>query len=99
MEYNEKSAVEYIKSEINAPIADDYILDIIDLIWDFYEDNGMLEISFDIPVEENENDIQVKLIEYVKHEIMSDNKEKLDLKIVEQIVLAELAYENTLDEF
>ena len=59
----------------------------------------MLEISFDIPVEENENDIQVKLIEYVKHEIMSDNKEKIDLKIVEQIVLAELAYENTLDEF
>ena len=76
-----------------------FILDIIDLIWDFYEDNGMLEISFDIPVEENENDIQVKLIEYVKHEIMSDNKEKIDLKIVEQIVLAELAYENTLDEF
>ena len=71
----------------------------MDAVMDFYEDNGMLEISFDIPVEENENDIQVKLIEYVKHEIMSDNKEKIDLKIVEQIVLAELAYENTLDEF
>ena len=99
MEYNEKSAVEYIKSEINAPIADDDILDIIDIIWDFYEDNGLLEISFDIPIEENENDIQVKLINHVKDIIKNDCNTKIDLNTVEQIILAELAYENTLDEF
>ena len=99
MEYNEKSAVEYIKSEINAPIADDDILDIIDIIWDFYEDNGLLEISFDIPIEENENDIQVKLINHVNDIIKNDCNTKIDLNTVEQIILAELAYENTLDEF
>lgn len=99
MEYNEKSAIEYIKSAINKPIADDDILDIIDIIWDFYEDNGLLEISFDIPIEENENDIQVKLINHVKDIIKNDCNTKIDLNTVEQIILAELAYENTLDEF
>ena len=69
-------------------------MDIIDSIWDYYEEKGFLDISFDVPLEEV--DYELELIKYVKNKM---KEIYIDESIVEQIIQAELDYEKTLDEF
>ena len=49
MEYDENIAIKQIRkvlsAESNALYNEDEILNVIDMIWDFYEENGMLEIE------------------------------------------------------
>ncbi len=94
MEYDEHEAIKYIKQVCSCDISSNEILDIIDSIWDFYEEKGFLDISFDVPLEEV--DYELELIKYVKNK-MKDIY--IDESIVEQIIQAELDYEKTLDEF
>ena len=51
MEYDEAQAVKFIRDYMPADkrdlYDDDEIINIIDMIWDYYEDNGLLEISAD----------------------------------------------------
>lgn len=73
----------------------DDILDIIDIIWDFYEDNDLLEISANI-----EDDVEIsKLLSYVQSMVTKNKWLNLKTDMVEKIVLAELAYEKSLDDF
>lgn len=94
MEYDEQEAIKYIKQVCSCDISSNEILDIIDSIWDYYEEKGFLDISFDVPLEEV--DYELELIKYVKNK-MKDIY--IDESIVEQIIQAELDYEKTLDEF
>ena len=64
MEFDETKAIEFIKSRLpeNAPnYDDDEILNIIDMIFDYYEDNGLLDINADDEGEDIDN-IHLKLI-------------------------------------
>lgn len=96
MEFDEIKAIKFIQNEIGINIDDDEILNIIDIIWDYYEDNGLLDFSID----NLENDIDVSsLIKHVQATIKKDKLTKIDIDLVEKIVLAELKYENSLDDF
>ena len=94
MEYDEQEAIKYIKQVCSCDISSNEILDIIDSIWDYYEEKGFLDISFDEPLEEV--DYELELIKYVKNKM---KEIYIDESIVEQIIQAELDYEKTLDEF
>ena len=101
MEYNENHAIAYIRQIIGEHISKEHILAIIDAIWDFYEECGLLDISID-DMNDDVIDEEVnidELISYVKNVICNDINLQLDLTDVERIVLAELDYEKTLEEF
>ena len=94
MEYDENDAIEFIVKKIGIEIEEDEILNIIDIIWDYYEDNGMLDISMDN--DEDESDIAT-LIAHVVKIVSKDKSSNLDKDVIAQIVEAELAYEESLD--
>ena len=96
MEYNEKDAISFISSKLHYKIDETTILYIIDLIWEYYEKTGTLEISFDI----DEDDVDIdELIKYVATEVNKSALELADENIIKDIVVAEIAYEETLDVF
>lgn len=96
MEYDENDAIEFIVKKIGIEIEGDEILNIIDIIWDYYEDNGMLDISMDN--DDDESDITT-LIAHVVKIVSKDKSSNLEKDVIAQIVEAELAYEESLDVF
>lgn len=95
-EFDEKQAI----AAMNASIAgsgrqydEDELLNIIDMIWDWYEDNGLLEID----TEADDEDINVDaLVKYVKKMLARDSDAQVDQSDVETLVMAELNYEQSL---
>lgn len=72
---------------------DDELLNIIDMIWDWYEDNGLLEID----TEADDEDVNVDaLVKYVKKMLARDRDAQVDQADVETLVMAELNYEQSL---
>ncbi len=95
-EFDEKQAI----AAMNASIAgsgkqydEDELLNIIDMIWDWYEDNGLLEIDTEADDEEVNVDALVK---YVKKMLARDSDAQIDQADVEILVMAELNYEQSL---
>ena len=66
-----------IPSENSSLYDDDELLNIIDIIWDWYEDQGLL----DIDAEADDEDVNTDALEDI-----------------EPLVMAELRYEQSLDE-
>ena len=100
MQYDETEAIafirKYIPSQISAKYTDDEILNIIDMIWDYYEDNGFLELSTD----DDENDEEPQLhniLAYVKKMLAKDKLAVVDIDDAHYIVEGELAYEESLE--
>lgn len=94
MEFDETKAIEFIKSRLpeNAPnYDDDEILNIIDMIFDYYEDNGLLDINAD----DEDEDID-KIISYVNKMLAKDTYSTIKSEHVPLIVSAEIEYEESL---
>lgn len=93
MEFDENKAIDYIKAHVENPdIAkydDDDILLVIDTIFEYFE-----------KYDENEDfeDDNEKVIAYVKKQLAKDKDNAISLDYVAEIVEAETAYENTLDD-
>lgn len=93
MEFDENKAIDYIKAHVENPdIAkydDDDILLVIDTIFEYFE-----------KYDENEDfdDDNEKVIAYVKKQLAKDKDNAIGLDHVAEIVEAETAYENTLDD-
>jgi len=88
--FEENEAVKHIKSRVCAPdLSDDTILDIIYLIYNYYEANGDLDLDF----EENDTDDDdaSAICDYVVK-----NLTDIDRKLIFDIVEAELDYESSL---
>ncbi|MBO4995518.1 MAG: hypothetical protein J6C78_06075 [Muribaculaceae bacterium] len=100
MEYDENKAIEYMRRSLPDDVAksydDDEYLNVIDLIWDFYEENGLLDIDGDEDIEEDA--LLDDLIEYAKRMIKKDKSAVMRLEHIEPIIKAEIEYESTLDE-
>ena len=97
MEYDENDAIDFIINKLGQEIAEDEILNIIDIIWDYYEDNGCLDISIDdLGNEEIQSD---DLITHVIKVITKDKSSTLDKDIISKIVEAEVEYEKSIDIF
>lgn len=100
MEYDEQAAINYIRARFDADasqrIDDDEILNVIDIIWDYYDEHGLLDIDVD---DSDDDVVEVdQLLAYVKKMIAKDKKSPLTPADVETIVNAEIEYEDSLDE-
>lgn len=97
MEFDENKAVEMMRKAISPESSglydDDEILNVVDLIWDWYEDNGYLDIDSD----DDEEDIDIKaLVAYVGKMLAKDSRSPIRSADIEPLVMAEIAYENSL---
>lgn len=97
--FDEQEAIDFIRSNISQNLADrcddDTILEIIDLIFDYYEDNGMLEIDCD---EEDDADIS-DMLQYILKIIKKDKHlNHLSADDITEVIKAETAYELSLED-
>lgn len=94
-DYDEVEAISFINSRLgDKKYPADELLNVIDMIWDYYESNGMLEIDDDD--DEPEEDIEQLLVEYVNKMLSRDPEAHIDRAHVPDIVKAELDYEESL---
>lgn len=93
--FDEKEAVAFIRSNVDvAQLTDDDILDVIDAIFDFYDENGDLDLDFDEEDEDfGSDDDEQAIIDYVI-EAFSDTD--ISHSLIADMVKAELAYEQSL---
>lgn len=99
--FDEDEAVKFIREMLPAAVNERYdndeILYVIDTIWDYYEKNGYLDLNASVTDDE---DVDVaKLTAYVKKEIANDKELLMDPADVDLVVKAELAYEQSLEDF
>lgn len=99
--YDEERAIEFIRktlpAQVNEKYDNDEILYVIDIIWDYYENNGYLSLSSEVTDEETVD--EKKLTDYVKKEIASDKEILMDPADIDLIVRGELQYEESLEDF
>lgn len=97
--YDEAEAVkfirEYMPEDIGTRYSDDEILNILDMIWDYYEDNGFLDISAVDGLDDAAPDLD-KIIAYVNKMLAKDKLAVVDKADVHYIVEGELAYEKSI---
>ena len=99
MEFDENKAVSFINKALAdnglQPYPADEILNIIDMIWDYYEENGLLEIDDD-----DDDDVPTvdEIQEYVTRMLRKDKGAQVSLDDLPVIINAELDYEESLDE-
>lgn len=101
MEYDENIAIKQIRKVLsdksNAIYNDDEILNVIDMIWDFYDENGMLDIDLENGEDDSEA-IYSELCDYVVRMLKKDKEAKILPEDVPAIVKAEVDYELSLEE-
>lgn len=72
---------------------DDELLNIIDIIWDWYDDQGLL----DIDAEADDDDVNVEALNsHVRKMLAKDRMSPIRPDEVEPLVAAELQYEQSL---
>ncbi len=98
MEYDETIAIKQMRRAVAperaATYSDDELLNIIDMIWDYYEENGMLEIDLEDDIEDE--DLNGDLVDYVRRMLKKDKRAKVDPEDVPALVEAELKYEDSI---
>ncbi|MBO4955650.1 MAG: hypothetical protein J6C77_04530 [Muribaculaceae bacterium] len=95
-EYDETLAIKRMNKAVGADYADDEVLNVIDMIWDYYEQNGMLDPSL------GDDDASTELadiVEYVTRMVKKDRRSQIQPEHIEGLVAAELAYEAELADF
>lgn len=97
--YDENKAVEYINNALKEKgshaYPDDEILNVIDMIWDYYEENGLLEINDDFEADDDE-DISGELCDYITRMLKKDRHAQIKAEDIPVIVEAEIAYEDSV---
>ncbi|MDE6544114.1 MAG: hypothetical protein K2K76_09135 [Muribaculaceae bacterium] len=96
MEFDENKAVDFINSRLgDRKYPSDELLNVIDMMYDYYEQNGMLDPDND---DDDTEDIEKELTEYVVKMLRRDKLAKIDVADVPAIVKAEFDYEDSLDD-
>ncbi len=97
MEFDEQQAIKYMLShaDISRQYDDDQILNLIDIIWDYYEDKGLLDISLEDDSEVDKDDLICHTIKL----LAKDTGNEIIMEDIPALVGAELEYESTLDVF
>ncbi len=98
MEFDEAKAVAFINNKLKAEgrnaYDEDEVLNIIDMIWDFYQENGLL--SLDADPEDDPDDIEAELVDYVHRMLRKDKNASVAADDVAIMVAAELEYEDSV---
>lgn len=102
MEFDDQKAIEFILAQLPADVAERYDEDMIqyflDTLFDFYEDNGMLDIDFaDDDIEECEARERAQTIDGLTKILAKDKFYEFQPDDIALLVDAETAYEYTLD--
>lgn len=101
-QYDEDTAIDYMRKALEAETGlqpeydDDQLLNIVDMIWDYYEQNGLLDVD-STPDDDDDTDIVSELIDYVTRMLRKDKLAEVKSEHVRPLVLGELAYEDFLD--
>lgn len=100
MEFDENEAVKYMRSHVPAELSemykdDDELLNLIDLIYDYYEANGLLDLDLDDTDDELDMD---DMLSYVTRMLKKDKGAKLQPEHVPAFVNAYMDYEDSLEE-
>ena len=99
-EFDEKEAIKSMRavlSDENSKLYDDdELLNVIDIIWDWYDDQGLLDIDAEADDEEVNTDA---LIKHVGKMLSKDTDSPVKREDVEPLVMAELRYEQSLEDF
>jgi hypothetical protein len=98
MDFDEQNAIDYIREQLPEDYRDKYnddeILNVIDIIYDYYDEAGLL----DIDLSDDDDDVDVEeLLKYVTKMLRKDKLSPIAEDHIKPIVLAELDYEQTLD--
>lgn len=97
-EFDENEAIAAMRkvlgNEANIKYSDDELLNLIDIIWDFYEQNGLLDL--DLNDDSDDDDILPDLIDYAQRMIRKDRMAVIAVEDVALLVKAEIAYEDSL---
>lgn len=98
-EFDENEAIKAMRNAIqqddSAKYDDDELLNLVDIIWDFYEQNGLLDI--DLNDDDDDDDMILSdLIDYAARMIRKDRNATLDASLIEPLIKAEIDYENSL---
>ena len=99
--FDESKAISLINSALRnkgrKEYDEDQLINIIDMIWDYYEENGLLDIDDDFEADDDE-DIQSELVDYIIRMLKKDKLSEVDPEDVPVIVSAEIDYEDSLLE-
>lgn len=85
-----------LSADASANIPDDELLNILDIIWDWYDENGMLDIDAADDDDVDEEAEIAELVKYVKKVLAKDKETPVKPDDVEALVRAEQAYELSL---
>lgn len=96
-DFDEKEAVRAMRAALSPEASqrcdDDELLNIIDIIWDWYDDQGLL----DIDAEADDDDVNVEALNsHVRNMLAKDRMSPIRPDEVEPLVAAELQYEQSL---
>ena len=98
MEFDESNAVAFINDRLREagrnPYPEDEVLNAVDMIWDFYEENGLLDVDADDDAEDE--DIEPDMIDYVTRMLRKDKHATVDPADVPLMVRAEVDYEDSV---
>lgn len=98
-EFDEKDAIKAMRAAISdensAFYDDDELLNVIDIIWDWYDDQGLLDIDAEADDEDVNTDA---LIKHVGKMLAKDSDSPIKREDIEPLVSAELRYEQSLDD-
>lgn len=98
MEFDELRAVAFINDRLREagrkPYPEDEVLNVIDMIWDFYEENGLLDV--DAADDDTDDDIEPDMIDYVTRMLRKDKGASIAPEDVPLIVRAEVDYEDSV---
>lgn len=98
MEFDEKQVINEMRKAISEESSklynNDEILNVVDIIWDWYDDQGLLDIDSEADDEEINVDA---LIKHVTKILTKDKLSPILQSDIEPLVMAELRYEQTLD--
>ena len=100
MEFDENSAVRYMREHVAPELSakytnDDELLNLIDLIYDYLEANGLLEIDVD---DTDDDDVDFDdLMSYISRMLAKDHGAQMTGEDAAPFVEAYFDYESTLD--
>jgi len=99
MEFDELKAVAFINERLREagrnPYPEDEVLNVVDMIWDFYEENGLLDVDASDD-DDTDDDIEPDMIDYVTRMLRKDKVATIDPADVPLMVRAEVDYEDSV---
>lgn len=96
-EYSEDEAIRAMRDAVAGAEAydDDQLLNLIDIIFDYYEDNGDLDIDLSDEEDDGDNDVQA-IADHAARVLAKDSGNIIRPEHIAPLVAAEIDYEMSL---